>query len=123
MLTAATLVPDEMGVEQLGFVAHNCVMLYPYYIRSPRVLIEPILDPAQLRAFLAQPDLPPSSYLWQRLEAPGRERWAAATSSPALETFLAQFPRTRVPRLENSWGSPGPDRRVRVTEAWLYRLK
>ncbi len=123
VLTDASEVRGEDGtVVGDCVVAHNCPLLYTYYLTSHRVWLQPLTDSGLAARALGATAAPAVRYLWLRTDGPVDGGYLPAPTNPALERFLSGFPRTRVPELEVELRTHRGVR-WRVREAWLYRLK
>ncbi|MFK7742800.1 MAG: glycosyltransferase family 39 protein [Planctomycetota bacterium] len=103
-------------------VAHGYLFGLAYYYRSPNIELQGRFTPAELRPLAAadgEAGVGASrgwKYLWLKPRNP-------ALMHPAMPAYLEQFPRVRVPELENCLDEVGVAKTGGIVEAWLVTLR
>jgi hypothetical protein len=99
-------------------VGHNFPQVYAYYVREPEVVVTYVAEP---RAVEGGRRVHPLGvrYLHVQLSA---DAMRYPTDPPALRSYLAPFPRERVPALEREFWQIDGQAPARIEAAWLYTL-
>jgi hypothetical protein len=106
---------SEVAAQPGWAAAHNHPLAMPYYLTEPRVERFGLYLPEQLAPLVAQRNGHGWKYLLCKPVFPG-------LVPPQVETFLAPFPRVRVPELEGPLDRAGNALTGGIAEAWLYTL-
>lgn len=104
------------AAQQPGWAAcHNYLYAMAYYVTSPDVPLAGVYFPNQLEALRKGAGGKGWKYLWMRANEPG-------LVVPGMEQYLSQFPKVRVPELENCLDVEGTRVTGGIGAAWLVTL-